>query len=222
MNLPRGWKLREWRDRQRRTEWVRARARERELDASRTWKLFVHTETRNFSSFAFLASFELLSCVYSVTVEFFLYLFSQSKVFAFLFQLSRPSAKQRSHIDNGEHKFDAFNALEAVEKANFQCWKIYIIFFFQKRKIRKKFPNFFLSLSAERVWEWKFSRVRENPREENSFFSFRHFFLFWIFFVIGRSSKRDEIWLQFEWKVLEISCDGQSVVWPTNIEGKLN
>lgn len=186
MNLPRGWKLREWRDRQRRTEWVRARARERELDASRTWKLFVHTETRNFSSFAFLASFELLSCVYSVTVEFFLYLFSQSKVFAFLFQLSRPSAKQRSHIDNGEHKFDAFNALEAVEKANFQCWKIYIIFFFQKRKIRKKFPNFFFCLCLRSVCESENSVEWEKIRERKILFLVFVTFSCFEFFVIGK------------------------------------
>lgn len=176
--------------------------------ASRIWKFFIHTETRNFSSFAFLASFELLSCVYSVTVEFFLYLFSQSKVFRFSVSTFTTQCQTTSHIDNGEHKFEAFNALKCGLNGNFQCWKIYIIFFFfQKKKNQKKFPNFFFLCLRRSVCVRESEKVvRENPREENSFFSFRHFFLFWIFFcVIGKNAiEIDEISVQFKWKVMGI------------------
>lgn len=138
--------------------------------ASRIWKFFIHTETRNFSSFAFLASFELLSCVYSVTVEFFLYLFSQSKVFRFSVSTFTTQCQTTSHIDNGEHKFEAFNALKCGLNGNFQCWKIYIIFFFSKKEKSEKISQLFFPLSAEeRVCEreWK---SRERKSERGKFF----------------------------------------------------
>lgn len=176
--------------------------------ASLIWKFFIHTETRNFSSFAFLASFELLSCVYSVTVEFFLYLFSQSKVFRFSVSTFTTQCQTTSHIDNGEHKFEAFNALKCGLNGNFQCWKIYIIFFFfKKRKIRKNFPTFFSSVCGGAcVWE-RVKKSWEKIRERKILFLvFVTFFLFWIFFcVIGKNAiEIDEISVQFKWKVMGI------------------
>lgn len=144
-------------------------ARERIRRLSHMKILHSHTETRNFSSFAFLASFELLSCVYSVTVEFFLYLFSQSKVFRF----SVPTFTTQCQTTKSHRQWwTQIWRLERIKsglKAKFSVLKnLYNIFFFSKKKNQKKnFPTFFSSVCEERVWEWK---SRERKSERGKFF----------------------------------------------------
>lgn len=156
-------------------------ARERILSSSRN---FLVCE-RKFSSFAFLASFELLSCVHSVTVEFFSIENFLKFPFLFGFELwGRPRKCQR-RVREG---FRWTNKAKNSPKCKQKIFHIYIIFFspFEKKNQKRKiFPFFSPCLARESVC------VRENWEELFFFFVEREkkiLFLVFVIFVLNAAT----------------------------------